>query len=184
MKLLHDTDTSGWDAFVKESLAAVTSPKEKKKVGRMIVAEFLGRVIPRTPVDTGRARSAWTAASGRVGGVKALGSWIENQGKGDIDAQALGAREGDYNESMARGQFSATITNGVPYITFLEIGSSRQAPSGFVRLTLREMSGQAARDGKQWTTEQLRLANNKARRMSGVRRGRSLNRRSGVVGRL
>lgn len=155
--ILSEVDTAQFDAMVDEALDTLSDPNEQRTYIRAIALDFVQRVIPQTPVDTGRARAGWTAVprSPRVGGQGA----------------SLGRSESEYKERRGRGRFSATLTNAVPYITYLELGSSQQAPSGFVRLTLREMSGQAAKEGARRTEAALRLANIKARRMAGVHQG-------------
>jgi len=38
------------------------------------------------------------------------------------------------------------LINGVPYILFLEYGSSLQAPAGMVRISMRKMTGRMPKE--------------------------------------
>jgi len=90
----------------------------------------------RTPIDTGRA----------------IGSW--NVSIGDINPRTLPedfnrARDpGAALSAASRAQIDAVrtipgdpffISNSVPYIRFLEAGSSRQAPAGMVQVALGQL---------------------------------------------
>ena len=82
---------------------------------------FLQLVIPRTPMDTGRARAGWYPALNKLGG-SGVG-----QGEGDIKTQFKGTNK--YIE----------IFNRVEYIVLLEYGRSKQAPKGMARVSLQEI---------------------------------------------
>lgn len=86
-----------------------------------------------TPVDTGRARAGWAAFADAQGHPVDLG--------GTNEGVAKGRSEGDYVLDQRRDGESRYlgIHNGVPYIAWLEYGSSDQAPGGFVRIALRRM---------------------------------------------
>ena len=92
-------------------------------------------VIFATPVDTGRARANW-----QVGVDFSIQEVREAE---DI----LGERTLSEAESRARsarlGQ-DIIIVNNVDYITFLNQGSSAQAPAGFVEMAILEGSRVAA----------------------------------------
>lgn len=96
-----------------------------------IAFDALGRVVLKTPVDTGRARGGWQINLNEVG----TGAGPKSK-SGDRVLSAGLAR-------INRAGLDDTIyiTNSVPYIRDLERGSSSQAPSGMVRLTLVEMKG-------------------------------------------
>jgi hypothetical protein len=152
-----DVDIRGFQSFTQEAVKNLDADQQLK-VLRALALTFVGKVVPRTPVDTGQARGGWSA----MGGTSVLA-----KGPG----AALGRQQSDYKESTAGGQASIEITNGVPHIVYLELGSSQQAPSGFVRLTLREMVP-AFRDTTMREVEkELRLANIKSRRATGLRQG-------------
>lgn len=104
----------------------------KGKAVRAISLQIVSDIQKKTPVDTGRARAAWSPAVRSLGGTPAIGR------AKSIDAKqvARGEQEGFglFYESPDRAQFQAT--NGVRYVPFLEAGASPQAPYGFVRRTL------------------------------------------------
>lgn len=164
MNVVGDVDIRGWDAFVEQATAEMDTEQEAKFV-RAMALTFIGAVIPRTPVDTGRARGGWTAMRGSVTATQGAYGQL---GPGAVQ----GRRESSFTfKSGPRTGTYAEIFNGVPYITYLELGSSQQAPSGFVRLTLRELSGEMAREGERRTEAALRLANIKSRAQIGLRQG-------------
>lgn len=152
-------DTTGFDVFTEELAKGLDGP-ERTKLMRALAFKFIGKVIPRTPVDTGRARGGWTAMP-RTAGL----------------ASGSKAREGravsSYTEKGRRtDKFSIEVHNGVPYISYLELGSSQQAPGGFIRLTLREMMATEGTPEIARSIEaQMRLANIKARAAIGLKQG-------------
>ena len=98
-----------------------------------------------TPVDTGRARAAWTV-------------WLDSRGRtppiGGRDPQAVaeGKQLGTFRENLPGRSAQSRdlrkrnlkadrpfveVTNNVFYIIPLEFGWSRQAPAGFARVTVR-----------------------------------------------
>ena len=58
----------------------------------------------------------------------------------DAKAEALGKSESDYIERFTKTTSTIIIVNGVPYIIILEYGHSKQAPQGFVRITMRQLA--------------------------------------------
>ena len=106
-----------------------------RTVIRKIVLDVFVRIIVKTPVDTGRARGNWQTS---------LGFPITQQisrrvhGKGDAVAPA-GEAASVVGKFLASGKDGDVyLSNNVPYIMFLEYGSSIQAPAGMVRITLAE----------------------------------------------
>lgn len=93
------------------------------------VIETAARVIERTPVDTGFARSAWQVSAGqaRPGEVEAA------------DRSGLVALL-EIKRNLAEGGFQPVwvIHNNAEYAWALERGHSQQAPQGMVGLTARE----------------------------------------------
>jgi len=83
-------------------------------------------VVKKTPVDTGRARGNWhiskDAPDPRV---------IDRTNK-------EGSITGEETDKLKNinGDETIYIQNNLPYINALENGSSQQAPSGMVRLTM------------------------------------------------
>ena len=93
-----------------------------------IVATEVGKsVINLTPVDTGRALSNWNA------GINAPDD-VYRETEDPLDSRTSSRLAGEF-QSLKFGD-TAFITNATPHIPFLEYGSSKQAPSGFVRITL------------------------------------------------
>ncbi len=102
------------------------------KLVRGVGMEFLGRLVMRTPVRSGRARANWNAAIGQPDR-----SHDEN------------AFDPSGSESVQRGtstvlEFQAGeklfVTNSLPYVPELERGSSKQAPEGMVAVTETELA--------------------------------------------
>lgn len=107
------------------------SPKLRRKTARALFFVLLGKVILKTPVDTGRARGGWGAGIDELGirGVPEQGSPAYEEGK------ALSEFRVDSTGNTIR----LSVTNNVEYIEFLEAGTSTQAPFGMVRISIREL---------------------------------------------
>ena len=97
-------------------------------------------VVHATPVDTGRARSNWTAEldqafdrlfASRIPGVKG------STGEANADAAISQASEVIEQFDIDKNQ-SIHIANSLPYIQPLNDGHSRQAPADFVKLAVME----------------------------------------------
>ena len=95
---------------------------------RASLIDVASKIILRTPIDTGRARGNWQVS-------------INDQASGIVDENdADGSktiRAAVDNTENASGNVW-WLTNNLPYIQKLESGSSKQAPSGMVRVTLEE----------------------------------------------
>lgn len=93
-----------------------------------IVATDVGKlVIDGTPVDTGRALSNWRAGINSPDDVyEETEDPMDSKTTIRLTEKFKGLKFGD----------SAFITNATPHIPFLEYGSSRQSPRGFVRVTI------------------------------------------------
>lgn len=102
-------------------------------------------IVLLTPVDTGRAKAAWTVWLDSRGRTPAIGGR-------DPRAVAQGKILGTFRENLpGRGAHSrdlrkrnqkadrpfVEVVNNVIYIIPLELGLSPQAPAGFVRITVR-----------------------------------------------
>lgn len=101
------------------------------QVGRKVALELFGRVILKTPVDTGRARANWQVTIGTTA-----------NGTVEIDDKSGGATMSAATAASAGFNAGDTIylTNNLPYILKLEEGSSQQAPAGMVALTVQEFA--------------------------------------------
>jgi hypothetical protein len=101
-------------------------------VVRKIAFEMFGRVIQKSPVDTGRFKSSWMVSvnsipSGDPGIIDKSGAPSFAQ----VDAAVLEMKAGD----------TITMTSSLAYARQLEFGWSKQAPAGMVRLTIGEFQG-------------------------------------------
>lgn len=114
---------------------ANTLPAEQSLLlQKKIALQALIGVVNRTPVDTGRARGAWQVTLATVPDKEFRSRNPIASGTARIEAKTA--------------TFSSIfITNNVPYIIFLEGGSSKQAPRGMVAVTLEELRVQFARTG-------------------------------------
>jgi hypothetical protein len=99
------------------------------KAHRRIALELQRRIVLRTPVDTGFARSNWQAAVG------AANDSIVGTSRNPTTIRAR-AREA----LASLPPFSVIVVfNNAPYIGVLESGSSAQAPQGMVAVSLNEV---------------------------------------------
>jgi hypothetical protein len=83
---------------------------------RLVALDLHQRIVEKTPVDTGLARNSW-----------------------DISPFTVEAPRGGLARSGGRLLTGWSIVNTLPYIENLELGSSRQAPAGMVRVSLVEV---------------------------------------------
>jgi hypothetical protein len=114
-----------------------------------LALDIMGRIILRTPVDTGRARSSWDLSIG------APSEWVppEREGKGKkiVAGQTftMSANAGSSVDSKAFAtakDITATqpvfIVSNLDYIEALENGHSKQAPVGMVVISLAEVEAE------------------------------------------
>jgi len=93
-----------------------------------ICAEASTNIIKMTPVDTGRARGNWFATIG-----EASTNTSETRNESDAITGAI------VTAQKASGKVFF-LSNNLPYIRGLEYGRSKQAPSGFMRLTVEKIN--------------------------------------------
>tara|TARA_R110000803_G_C11836017_1_gene303955 strand:- start:174 stop:545 length:372 start_codon:yes stop_codon:yes gene_type:complete len=91
-------------------------------VVRKVAFDIYKGVTQKTPVDTGRAKANWNIGYGN-----ANYTITEN-----TTFRAIAPPKG-------AGKRTIYITNSLPYINALENGSSKQAPSGMVNLTMQDV---------------------------------------------
>lgn len=97
-----------------------------------ITLDITANLIENTPVDTGWARANWVPTIGRPD--------VQNLSNIEPTAQ-LAAGQATKQQVSLGGVASSYklragaifISNNVPYITFLNQGTSKQQPSGFVQ---------------------------------------------------
>jgi hypothetical protein len=107
------------------------------KLVRAFALKCAGKIIKRTPVDTGRARGNWNVSVGEADGSTNDAAKDKTGVKTIMSARGAlrGAVYGD----------DVWIANGLPYIGRLEKGWSKQAPGGMVRLVAAELQPLAER---------------------------------------
>lgn len=99
---------------------------------KQIFLDLARGVITGTPVDTGRARGNWQSS---------VGSAINNTIDRSDPSGQLSTREAEAASSRITLGSVAYLQNNLEYITYLEDGSSQQAPSGMVALNLERLQG-------------------------------------------
>ena len=95
-------------------------------VVRKITIDCANSMIQMAPVDTGRFRSNFNFAVGAPNTITSESV--------DKDGSATLTRITSQANQTGAGQVTY-ITNSLPYAEKLEIGSSRQAPAGYARIT-------------------------------------------------
>lgn len=104
-------------------------------VQKKLAFDIFAGIVADTPVDTGRAMNNWNISVGSPDR-----STTEKGGSG---SSIQGAKEASAGATLlGLKPFSTVwISNSLPYIVFLNEGSSKQAPSGFVeRNIINELS--------------------------------------------
>ena len=108
-------------------------PEEHLAFQKRIALDLLRRIVLRTPVDTGRARGNWQTSLGPSANSQLDIFDVNGGGTISRGAAVIGG---------AQPFGLMTIFNNVDYIRFLENGSSQQAPSGMVSVSLQEVRTQ------------------------------------------
>jgi HK97 gp10 family phage protein len=132
---------TGLDDFAKRiDRIAVQVEGNVEKAVKDCAGAVARSVISNTPVDTGRARSNWTAQMdaafnglfpARVPGEK--GSTGEANAAAAVEAAEKVIETFDIEKNA-----EVHITNNLPYIGALNDGHSKQAPADFVRLAVMD----------------------------------------------
>lgn len=100
-----------------------------KKIG----LDLFSDITKRNPVDTGRSRASWN-----IGIDAPVDTVIEPKGSEVLPPpSATGAMSTLGKADVLKSQIY--ITNAVPYVKYLEGGSSQQAPAGMVRVAVEAM---------------------------------------------
>lgn len=99
------------------------------QIMRLTTLYMFVSIIKRTPVDTGRARGSWTTSVYTM--PSTYNDDNDKSGSKALTAAALSAEAWN-------GTGSIFIVSNVDYITYLEDGSSDQAPNGMVAMTVAE----------------------------------------------
>ena len=112
-----------------EKAAENIIPSMLVELQTQLVLDLLRRVVLKTPVDTGRARGNWQVGIGEIP------DGILDR---TADPQAIIAAAEKKLEQLGFGEI-VWVANNLEYVTFLEDGSSQQAPAGMLRLSLAEL---------------------------------------------
>jgi len=159
MKTSIEFETKKFNAAIKKF--AAKSELSTEKVIRKIAFDLLAGIlsglpkannftIPNTegitgrhPVLTGRARAAWHASVIGLGGNFNFSSGVKG-----LNEVARGKKEGTFKNNLKNfvGEKYVIFINNVPYILFLEYGSSLSAPAGMVRISIRRMTGRMPKE--------------------------------------
>lgn len=120
-----------WDT--KPSEFTVTIKDDFKKLRNEIALFGLRGVVLRTPVDTGRARGSWSVSMNAIRTV--------DRGPQGSESQATSASmNSGVAEIASADPFGVLyIVNAIPYIGFLENGSSKQNPAGMLATTFNDI---------------------------------------------
>lgn len=95
-----------------------------------VVKTVRERIAERTPKLTGRAAGSWNASVGTPN--YSYQPETFNDVSGSVDA-------GQVNLENFKLGDRAYVSNGIPYISDLNNGSSRKAPAGFVEASVQEV---------------------------------------------
>ncbi len=117
------------DVFAKDLV-----PRQVLIIQKKMVLELLTRVVLKTPVDTGRARGNWQTT---------IGSAPEGEsGRLDesVSAEDSSSIEAGLKVLAELPPFAVVwISNNLDYISYLENGSSKQAPEGMLAVSIAEL---------------------------------------------
>lgn len=103
-----------------------------ERVVKKITLDVTANLIVTTPVDTGWARANWVPSIGKpfapdLRGIAADPALVPGQAA----TQQAGVASVATSYRLEQGR--VFVSNNVPYIQRLNMGSSKQAPSGFVQ---------------------------------------------------
>ena len=112
---------------------AATLPAEKLTIfHRRLALEALGRLVAKTPVDTGRARGGWIVSTGEPS------LWMP--GEEEVVPPEVVQAKGEKALGSLLPFDIVFVSNNVEYIEALERGHSKQAPHGMLAETVAELS--------------------------------------------
>ncbi len=106
-------------------------PHSRQEMVNEIANDVLLNAAQGNPVKTGRSRAGWKAAAQQVSG----GSSTGNSNQEGVSG------EGSATSSQDRTTSSVNASNNVPYVTYLEYGTSRMAPVAMLRQSLAGVLG-------------------------------------------
>ena len=102
-------------------------------LARQTAQELAKRIVARTPVDTGFARASWwgTVTDQMTHPAQPAPGEHPKDGGPALSQATLTFAGGTLGQTFA-------LYNNANYIVFLEYGHSKQAPNGFVGITMAE----------------------------------------------
>ena len=103
-----------------------------------VIHDIHNRVTMRTPVDTGRARASWQITTG------APSTFVPAPATYDSTAGGAAYQPPPPITPPMSIKDTVYITNNIPYIEYLENGTSDQSPTGMVAITLAEIEAEIA----------------------------------------
>ncbi|MCA8997252.1 MAG: hypothetical protein KDA80_09700 [Planctomycetaceae bacterium] len=110
-------------------------PTSRRNFIQSVALQTLQETAQNNPVRTGRSRAAWNAAANQINGPTETGGLTtasDHSSDGSTDGQARQSDAGDSTEIIA--------TNAVPYVPYLEYGTSKMAPKAMLRRALLSIS--------------------------------------------
>lgn len=128
-------------------------------VAKRVAFDLFGRIVRKTPVDTGRARASWNISVNHPNrSVVARMRTIVKRGTHTPKGLDRPSLQQAVSPSQNKSLFALNvkpgdeiwITNNLPYIVELEKGHSKQAPAGMVALSIEEVTlamGRLEREG-------------------------------------
>jgi len=118
-------------ASFSEQMRRITSRYQQRthQIVGIVRLELSSKIILKTPVDTGTARTSW---------IPTLGYYSNNTTERSSLNEVQQVAFNDLNKTFY-------LINNLPYIKRLEYGWSKQAPQGMVRLSIAEFQ-QVTRD--------------------------------------
>lgn len=98
-------------------------------VARKLTIDAWGKLVKRTPVDTGRARASWAIS-------------VSEPYAGPPPLPGQHGMPSEPGVAEIDGTTAIFITSNLPYMEALENGHSGQAPNGMVRITVAEIAAE------------------------------------------
>ncbi|MEK9722317.1 MAG: hypothetical protein VW405_02375 [Rhodospirillaceae bacterium] len=129
-----DVETRAFDHFVRRYVESTCNGNAQAAIRRLALA-LLAKVIEKAPVDTGRHRAGWAVAAEKIG-IPRLPPIAKTDKRGRPVRPLSTEERGSFKQSGAGGRIV------VEYSMLLEHGSSRQAPFGMVRISMRELEAE------------------------------------------
>jgi hypothetical protein len=117
-------------------------------VAKRVGFDVFGRIVRKTPVDTGRARASWNISVNQAD--RSLANVQTTVKPGTTITKTLQRRSVKAAVTALQNQTLGTfqmkpgdtiwISNNLPYIVKLEEGHSKQAPAGMVAVSIAEVN--------------------------------------------